>query len=329
MTLKLTLGCGDYDRTAALRTGEVRPEGIELNYLSFEPEEVFWRMVRYREFDVSELSLGSYIIRRSKGIDDLVAIPVFPSRMFRHCSIYVHAGAGISEAKDLIGKRIGVPEYQITAATWARGILEHEFGVRPRDVSWHTGGQRTPGRVEKQHINVGEGIHIQSLPEGHTLDQAIAAGEIDALIAPRHPLTFMDDSGRVKRLFPNFKELEQDWYRRTGIFPIMHTIAIRRDILQANPWAARSLMKAFEESKARVFATTPALSALKFSLPWLMDEWEQTEALMGKDFWPYGVEANRQNIATLIQYSYEQGLIDRVLEVDELFPESVGEDYKI
>jgi 4,5-dihydroxyphthalate decarboxylase len=142
-------------------------------------------------------------------------------------------------------------------------------------------------------------------------------------------LTFMDGSGRVKRLFPNFKELEQDWYRRTGIFPIMHTIAIRRDILQANPWAARSLMKAFEESKARVFATTPALSALKFSLPWLMDEWEQTEALMGKDFWPYGVEANRQNIATLIQYSYEQGLIDRVLEVDELFPESVGEDYKI
>jgi 4,5-dihydroxyphthalate decarboxylase len=327
--LQLTLGCGDYDRTAALRNGDVQPEGIDINYLSFEPEEVFWRMVRYREFDVSELSLGSYIVRRSKGIDDLIAIPVFPSRMFRHCSMYVGANSGIVSAKDLIGRRVGVPEYQITAATWARGILEHEFNVRPRDVTWITGGQREPGRVEKQHIAVGEGVHIESLPEGHTLDEAIANGEIDALVAPRHPSTFMDGSGRVKRLFPNFKELEQDWYKRTGVFPIMHTIAFRKDVYDANPWAARSLFKAFEEAKKRVFVTTPALSALKLSLPWLMDEWEQTEALMGKDFWPYGIEQNRAAISMLIQYSYEQNLIDRMLDVDELFPESTGESYKI
>lgn len=327
--LSLTVGCGDYDRTFALRTGEVVPEGIDVNYLVLEPEEVFWRMVRYREFDVSELSLGSYIIRRSKGIDDLLAIPVFPSRMFRHCSVYVHAGAGIETASDLMGKRVGVPEYQITAATWVRGILEHEFNVRPRDVRWLTGGQRQPGRVEKQHISVGEGVVIDSIPEGRTLDEMIASGELDALVAPRHPTTFMDGTGRVGRLFPNFRELEQDWFRKTGAFPIMHAIAIRKEVLEAHPWVAQSLYKAFDAAKNRLFEGIGPLSALRLSVPWLMAEWEETRALMGDDFWPYGVEPNRSTIQMLIQYSHEQGLIDHVLEVDELFPASTLEGFKI
>lgn len=327
--LALTVGCGDYDRTFALRSGDVVPEGIDVNYLVLEPEEVFWRMVRYREFDVSELSLGSYIIRRSKGIDDLVAIPVFPSRMFRHCSIYVHAGAGIKEASDLIGKRVGVPEYQITAATWVRGILEHEFNVRPRDVTWFTGGQRQPGRVEKQHISVGEGVVIDSIPEGRTLDEMIASGELDALVAPRHPTTFMDGTDRVRRLFPNFRELEQNWYRKTGVFPIMHAIAIRKEVLDAHPWVAQSLYKAFDQSKNRLFDGVGPLSALRLSVPWLMAEWEETRALMGDDFWPYGVDPNRTTIQTLIQYSHEQGLIDHMLDVDDLFPPSTMEAFKI
>lgn len=328
--LHLTLGCGDYDRTWALQTGEVAPEGIDLNYIPLEPEEVFWRMVRYGEFDAAELSLGSYLIRRSNGLDDFIAIPVFPSRFFRHSGIYVNANAGIREPQDLIGRRVGVPEYQITAATWARGLLEHEYGVAPHQMLWFTGGMFEPGRVEKQHISVSEGVQIEPIPEGRTLSEMLATGEIDALVAPRHPSTFGDGSGAVRRLFPNFREVEQDYFRRTGIFPIMHTIALRRNVLDAHPWVAQSLYKAFEEAKRCVFDVIGGRSALGVSLPWLMAEWEETRRLMGDDFWPYGLgESNRRNIETLIQYSHEQGLIAHRPNVSKLFAASTEESFKI
>lgn len=327
--LSLTLACGDYDRTRALRFGLIQPDGIDLNYLCQPVEETFWRMARSREFDAAEMSMGSYLIRRAKGMDDLVAIPVFPSRYFRHSSIFVNTAAGIERPEQLVGRKMGVPEYQITAVIWIRGILEHDFGVAPRDMLWLSGGLFQAGRIEKQHISLPEGVRLAPIPAGRTLSEMIATGEIEALMTARAPSTFRDGTDRVRRLFPNFREVERDYFRRTGIFPIMHTIVIKREILTAHPWVAQNLYKAFCEAKEEFVRSFEDDSALRLMLPWMIDDLEETRDLMGEDFWPYGLEPNRENLQTLIEYTYEQGLISRRLEVESLFAPETLESYRI
>lgn len=329
MKLPLTLACGDYDRTRALRWGLVETEGIDLNYLCMPVEETFWRSARFREFDVSEMSMGSYLIRRAKGIDDFVAIPVFPSRMFRHAYYFVHAGAGITHPEQLKGRRMAVPEYQITAAVWMRGILEHDHGIAPRDVSWHSGGLYEPGRIEKQHISLPEGVVLEPIPAGRTLSDMIATGEVDALITARAPLTFRDGTNRVARLFPNFREVERDYYRRTRIFPIMHTVVIKREVLDAHPWVAMNLYKAFCAAKDEFVRSFEDDSAMRLMLPGLVAELEEARDLMGEDFWPYGLEPNRHVLETLMGYAQEQGLLEQPLELESLFAPETLETYRI
>lgn len=322
--LKLTLGCWNYDRTRALMDGSVQADGMDLNYLDMPVEETFFRMLRHQEFDVAELSLSSYSVSLFKDPQPFIAIPVFPSRFFRHSCIYVNAKAGIRTAKDLIGKRVGTPEYQMTAPVWIRGILQDHYGVPVDSVTYFTGGEESPGRSEKIKLDLPANIKVQSIGPNQSLAQMLLDGEIDALYTARMPSTFLNGGGRVKRLFEDYEQVERNYFKETGIFPIMHTVAIRRDVYEANRWVAQSLTKAFREAQQRSYADLYETAALKTMLPWLTSHVEQVKREMGDDFWPYGFEKNETPLRTFLRYHFEQGLSKRLLEPRELFaPESL------
>ena len=327
--LNLTFGCWNYDRTRALADGSVKPDGIDLNYLDMPVEETFVRMLRHREFDVAELSLSSYSVTRFRDPPPFIAIPVFPSRFFRHSSIFIHANAGIREPKDLIGKRVGNPEYQMTAPAWIRGILADHYGVPVDSVTYVTGGEETPGRSEKVKLDLPANIRVERIGPEQTLSQMLADGEIDALYTARTPSTFRTRPDRVKRLFPDFVDVERAYFRETGIFPIMHTVAIRREVYEANRWIAQSLTKAFIESQRKVYEDLKESAALKVMLPWLTSHVEEVVAEMGEDFWPYGFENNRETLATFLRYHHEQGLSKRRLAPEEIFAPETLEQFTI
>ena len=314
--LALTLACWDYDRTLALRLGEVQPEGVDLTYLCLPPEETFFRQLKDQEFDVSEMSLSSYIIARTRGSAPFLAIPVFPSRIFRHSCVFVNAGAGIRKPEDLVGRRVGVPYYQMTAAVWIRGFLQHDFGVPPEAIDWVVGEQEMPGRLPVDPL---ASILADPLGPGESLDAMLETGKIDALVTVYLPSSFRRGSPAVRRLFPDSRAVEEEYFRRTGIFPIMHTVVLREEIYQRHPWVAHSLYRAFEEAKARALRRLYDTNALAVTLPWLVAEIERTRQLMGEDFWPYGVEPNRRTLETLVQYLVEQKLVERRLPLEELF----------
>ncbi|MFQ5542496.1 MAG: PhnD/SsuA/transferrin family substrate-binding protein, partial [Candidatus Binatia bacterium] len=291
--VRLTLSCWEYDRTRALQEGKVQVEGVDLTYLPLHVEESFWRMLRYQDFDAAELSMSSYLMARDKGSPRFIAIPVFPSRFFRHSFIYINTDSGIEGPRDLAGKKIGVPEYQITAAVWVRGLLQHEYGVKPEQMKWFTGGAENPGRQEKLRPDLPKEIDIRWIGPDRTLSAMLEQGEIDALTCAHIPSPFVQRSPKVRRLFPNFRELEKDYYRRTKIFPIMHTIALREEVYEKNPWVAQSLCKAFSEAKSICEETMYRYSALKYMLAWSVAEIEEERDLFGNNPWPYGLEANR------------------------------------
>ena len=327
--LRMSLGCWNYDRTRALMDGSVQPDGIDLNYLNMPVEETFFRMLRHREFDVAEMSLSSYSVSLSRPQQPFVAIPIFPSRFFRHSCIYVNADAGIHEPKDLIGKRIGNPEYQMTAPVWIRGILSDHYEVPVDSVTYLTGGEEEPGRPEKLKLDLPANIRVESIGPDQTLSQMLLDGEIDALYTARMPSSFRNGGGRVRRLFDDYVDVERRYFRETGIFPIMHTVAIRRDVYEQNRWVAQSLYKAFVEAQRRCYADLQESAALKAMLPWLTSHVEEVQREMGDDYWPYGLERNRETLSTFLRYHFEQGLSKRLLSVDELFvPESL-ESFKI
>ena len=327
--LRLTLGCWNYDRTRALSDGSVQPDGIDLNVLEMPVEETFFRMLRHREFDCAELSLSSYSVSLGKPERPFVAIPVYPSRFFRHSCIYVNADAGIREPKDLIGKRVGTPEYQMTAPVWIRGILSDHYGVPVDSVTYCTGGEEEPGRSEKLKLDLPPNIRVEPIGPTQTLSKMLLDGEIDALYTARMPSTFRSGGGRVKRLFDDYVDVERQYWRDTSIFPIMHTVAIRREVYEANRWVAMSLTKAFIEAQRRTYADLQETAALKAMLPWLGAHVEDAQREMGDDFWPYGLERNRKTLETFLRYHFEQGLSKRLLTPDELFaPESL-ESFKI
>lgn len=327
--LRLTLGCWNYDRTRALQDGRVQPDGIELIYLDMPVEETFFRMLRNREFDIAELSLSSYAVSLFKEPRPFIAIPVWPSRFFRHSSIYVNAASGISEPKDLIGKRIGNPEYQMTAPVWIRGILADEYGLPADSVTYMTGGEEEPGRSEKLKLDLPRNIRVQPIGPTQTLSEMLATGEIAALQTARMPSSFRSGGGRVRRLFENYVEVEKDYYRRTRIFPIMHTVAIRRELYEAHPWIAQSLYKAFRAAQRETYKDLEETAALKTMLPWLIAHVEEARRELGDDFWPYGFHENRSTLATFLRYHFEQGLSKRLLEPEELFAPETLESFKI
>ncbi len=327
--LRLTLACWDYDRTRALADGRVTPEGIDLNFLPLHVEETFFRMLRNREFDVAEMSLSSYCVSLTREDPAFVAIPVFPSRFFRHSCIFVSAKSGISEPKDLIGKRIGVPEYQMTAPVWIRGVLADEYGVDPASVTYFSGGEEEPGRDEKLKLNLPARFKVVPIGPGQTLSAMLAAGEIDALHSARTPSTFYSQPHAVQRLFPNFVEVEKAYFQRTGIFPIMHVIAIRRSVYEANRWIAQSLLKAFEAAQALTYANLAVTSAMTTMLPWQVAAVEEARAELGDDWWPYGFARNRAALDTFLRYHHEQGLTPKKLEPEALFATETFETFKI
>ena len=324
--LGLTLACCDYDRTRALMDGTVRPEGIDLNYLALPVEETFFRMLRNREFDCSEMSLSSYTASLGSENPPFIAIPVFPSRFFRHSCIFVSAKSGIRKPEDLKGKRVGVPEYQMTAPVWIRGILADEYGVKVTDVEHFSGGEEEPGRDEKLKIDLPSTIKLSPIPAGKTLSRMLAEGELDALLTARAPSTFHTQPDAVKRLFPDYVDQEKAYYRRTKIFPIMHIVVIRKHVYEQHPWIARSLYKAFCAAKERALQNMHISNAHAYMLPWLAWEREQLREIFGPDWWPYGIEPNRHVLEALLRYLHEQGLLKKQLKVEDIFaPSAIGE----
>ncbi len=332
--LPITLACGPYDRTRGLADGRVTVAGTDLRYIQLDPEEIFFRMVQHGEFDVSEMSLATYLITHEAD-GPFVAIPVFPSRMFRHTSVYVNgdrmagrAGADpAAAARALAGATVGVAEYQLTANVWIRGILAEHYGVPVASVRYRTGGLNSPGRHEKVAIALPPEIDIAPIPAGRTLSAMLAAGELDAVYSPRAPDSF--GTGSVRRLFADTRAEEERYFAATGIFPIMHVIVIRRPVYEANRWLARELLKSFTAARELAYGDLARTAALAVSLPFAREEYERTVAMMGADYWAYGIEANRGVLATFARYAAEQHLIGQVPAPESLFAPETGEEFVI
>jgi 4,5-dihydroxyphthalate decarboxylase len=316
--LDLTLGCGEYDRTRALADGRVQVEGVDLRYVALEPEEVFFRMARHEEFDAAEFSLSSYVVTLSHGAP-FVAIPVFPSKRFRHSCIFVNSRAGIEAPADLIGRTVGIPEYQLTAIVWIRGMLAEHYRVPVSSVRYRTGGLHDAGRTEKLPVSLPPEIEISPIPSDRVLSDMLATGEIDALYSPRAPNSLLEGDGAVRCLFADPRAEERAYFAKTGIFPLMHAIVLRRDVYTAHRWLANSLVKAFTVAKDLAYEQFRKTAALEISLPWAREEYESTVKLLGPDYWAYGLEPNRHALSTFLRYAHEQYLTDRLLAPEDLF----------
>jgi len=303
-----------------LTDGRVQPEGINLDITVLRPREIFPRMLQDQEFHASEMSLASYVILKARDQCPFVAIPVMLSKIFRHDCIYVRPDAGINEPADLRGKRIGLPQYSSTAGVFIKGLMQHEYGVSPQQMTWFMGGQDTPAPAPLVPLDLPDDIHLEFIPEDKTLEGMLADGELDALFATYIPNLFLSGSPTIARLFPNFKEVEQDYYRRTGIFPIMHTVVIREDVHREHPWVAASLYEAFSQAKDLAVGGLYDTDALALTLPFLIDHLEESRRIFGSDYWSYGVESNRPALEGLSQYVVDQGLAPRVVSTEELFP---------
>ena len=315
MKLPLSLAIGPYDHTR-----ELRPEGIELTRLDLPIEEIFFRFTKFREWQVSEMSFGKVISIMAEERPEIIAIPVFVSRVFRHSAIYVGESSNIKTPKDLEGRRVGIPEWGQTAGIYVRGFLQHEYGVDLASIDWRQAGVREPGRVEKIQLRLPPGVRVQPMPE-HTLAGMLAAGEIDAAISARDP--------GGKHLFADHREREAEHFRKTGIFPIMHVVALRRDAYERDRWIAMNLLKAFEEAKQRSLARFADVGASQGPMAWIADHARQWQAIAGDDFWPYGLEGNRPTLEAFVQYGFEQGVSKRRLKVEELFARETLERAKI
>jgi len=318
--LPLTMACGPYDRMEALALGEVMPEGIALRYLAIQsPPEIFARMIKTRSFDVAEMSMAHYMIMRSRGDFPFIALPIFPSRVFRHGYIYINRNAGIHSPKDLEGKRVGVQEYRQTAGVWVRGILQHEYGVDLDRLTWVEGGVNEPRAPdEDMDLRPVRELPIELIPADRTLNDMLEAGEIDAYFGARRPAA-LDNGENVVRLFPDYRAREKEFYQRTGFHPIMHTLVIREDLYREHPWVPESLYKACEESKKWALRQMRFSGAQRSMLPWLYDEIAEMDALMGPRPWPYGIEPNRAILEAFMGYLVDQHFLEQRTPIDELF----------
>lgn len=317
--LTLRLACNDYDRTRALIDGRVKADGIDLDISVLKPRELFPRMLDHQEFDVAELSLSSYAALVARDASPFVAIPVTLSKLFRHDAIYVRKDAGIARPEDLKGKRVGTTQFAATASITIKGLLSDEFGVQPADMRWFIGGLNTPTEKPLIPLNLPQDVSLEFLGPGRTLEAMLAAGELDALFSILIPQMFLDGSSEIARLFPDFKTAEQDYFRRTGIFPVMHIVAIKKEVYRENPWIAKSLYRAFCEARDLAVQPLYDTDALLVALPWLIDHIEENCRLFGKDFWAYGAEPNRPAFEALCRWVYEQGLAPRRVTPEELF----------
>jgi 4,5-dihydroxyphthalate decarboxylase len=327
--LRLSLAIGDYDRTRALIDGSVRIDGVDPVVMTLSPDEIFFRAFRNAEFDICELSLSSFVVRTARGDCPYIGVPAFPSRAFRHNSIYVRTDRGIDGPGNLKGRRIGLAEYQLTANVWVRALLEDDFGVRPADVTWVRGGMEEPGRIEKIAFDLPGDVRLEQAPADATLSGLLAAGDIDGFVGPRAPSCYRGGHAHVGRLFRDSEAAAGEYYGRTGIFPIMHLVGVRRELAAAHPWLPTAVMKGFEEAKATALAKLEDMSASKVMLPFAAEGLERARATMGRDFWSYGVDANRKTLETFLAHHHAQGLSPGRIEVDELFHPATIEQHRI
>jgi 4,5-dihydroxyphthalate decarboxylase len=326
--LPLTLAINDYDHVRDLLTGRVEAEGIALTALNFEVEEIFYRFVHFREWDASEMSMGKYVSLRAGGDDSLIAIPVFPSRLFRHSGIYIRRDGTVKAPGDLRGRRVGVPEWSQTAVVYMVGFLRHQFGLELNDIDWVQAGVNEPGRTEKAELQLPEGARLTRIGD-KALSAMLRAGEIDAVLSAHPPANFEHGEPWIGRLFEDHVPVELDYYRATGIFPIMHTIAIRRPVYDKNRWIAMNLMTGFEAAKQRSLARLREYNTARIPLPWLPARTKEIAAIFGEDFWPYGVEPNRGTLEAFLRMAHEQGVCKRPLRIDELFAPETATRFRI
>jgi len=329
MKLELSVAIGDYDRTRPLVDGAVAIDGVDPIFMLLSPEEIFFRAFRHADFDVCELSLSSFALRTARGDNPYVGVPVFPSRAFRHTAIVIRTDRGIRAPADLRGRRIGTPEYQLTACVWARALLKDEFQVEPAEIRWVRGGMEQPGRVEKLALDLPQDVQLECAPEGRTLSQMLADGEIDGIVGPRLPACFGARGAPVGWLFPDPTGAAMEYFRRTGIFPIMHLIGVRRTLAERHPWLPATLAKAFGEAKGVALARLADTSATKVMLPFIEEQLTAARRLMGADFWPYGLEPNRKALETFLRHHHDQGLSPRRVGVEELFHPASLEAFRI
>ncbi|MFT8246109.1 ABC transporter substrate-binding protein [Roseomonas sp. BN140053] len=316
--LPLSLAIGDYDRIRPIADGTVQIDGVDPVMSILDPEEIFFRAFKFADFDICELSLSSFTVKTAAGNCPYVGIPVFPSRAFRHTSVYIRTDRGIARPEDLKGRRIGVPEYQLTANVWVRMILE-EYGVSPADVTWVRGGYEHPDREEKIALALPPEVRLESLPAGQTISSALAEGTLDAVVGPRAPSCFEQGHPHVGRLWEDPIAVASDWYRNHRMFPIMHLLGIRRDVAERHSYLPGALFKTFEEAKSVAMARLSNTAATKVTLPFVEEQLGRARALMGDDFWSYGLEPNRHVLDAFLAAHHAQGLSARRLQPEELF----------
>ena len=321
----LTLAIGDYEHTRDLASGRVPVQGATLNVLTLSPEEAFFRFTHFREWEVSEMSMGKYVALRSQDDESIAAIPVFPSRVFRHSMIYVRDGGRIERPEQLKSARIGVPEWAQTAVIYARGYLARQIGVPLDSPDWVQAGVNESGRVEKVKLKLPAGVRLKPEPS-RSLNDMLLAGELDAVLSARPPRGL---GKGIRRLFADYEAAEEAYFRQTGIFPIMHVVVIRADVLARHPWLAMNLYKAFDEAKRRSLQRLSDITASHAPLAWLAPYTDRMKKLFGEDFWPYGLEPNRKTLQAFVDFAFEQGVGHRRLALDELFPQQVLASFKV
>jgi 4,5-dihydroxyphthalate decarboxylase len=326
--LPLTAAMPDYDHVRDLTLGRVRPEGIDLTVLTFPVEEIFYRFIVYKEWEVSEISLAKYVSLTAQGDESFYALPVFPSRVFRHSSLYVRRDGPIKAIGDLAGRRVGIPEWAQSAAVYSRGFLQHQYGIDLASIQWVQAGVNQPGRIEKVDLQLPKGVTLTRKPD-KSLNGMLLSGEIDAVLAARAPDSFINGHPNIRRFFENYQEVEADYYRKTGIFPIMHAVAVRRDVLDKNPWVARNLLNAFDEARRRSIARALDGTVSLFPIPWGNDHAKRGMDLLGADYFPYGIEENRKTLEAFLSYAHEQGVCKRLLTIEELFPKQLYTAHRV
>ena len=326
--LPLTAAFCDSDHMRDLVMGRVVPEGIDLTCLNPPVEEIFYRFLMHQEWDVSELSFAKYVSLRAKGDDRFIALPIFPSRMFRHSSLYVRSDCPLKKISELKGRKIGIPEWAQTAAVYSRGFLVHQYGLDLKDVDWVQSGVNQAGRAEKVQVQLPDGVNLTRITD-RSLNDMLLSGDLDAVLAARPPLAFSTGNGEVKRFFNNCREVEAACYSETGIFPIMHVIAVRKEILDEHPWVARNLFTAFDEARRRSIERVLDLTASLVPIPWGNDFAREGKAIMGEDFFSYGIEPNRKTLDAFLQYAFEQGVCEKRLTAEEIFPKQLQSEYKV
>ncbi|HZA50555.1 MAG TPA: hypothetical protein VE549_07430 [Myxococcaceae bacterium] len=326
--LHLSLAVADSDQVRDLVAGVVRPEGIVLTPFVLPVEEIFFRFTKHLEWDISELSFAKYIALCSRGAPAMVALPIFPSRVFRHSAIYIQSGGRISEVKDLEGKTIGVPEWAQTAGIYVRGMLAETYRVDLASIRWIQAGVNEPGREEKVDLRLPAGLRCENRPRD-SLNALLLNGDVDAVISARPPAAFTARDARIARLFPKHRQEESQYWEATGIFPIMHAVTVRRAVFERHPWVGTSLFKAFEEAKRRSLERVFDITASRVPLPWAASFADDIRARFGDDPWPYGLEANRRTLEAFCRFANDQGVTRRPLAPEDLFPIELHSGVKV